>query len=291
MRTFILVFVAVFVAFSVYHPQNCVAQNCRPQFREGELPVGYIADPCTGWSFPNIETGDQPFTALAFDSEGGLYQLDKVHLIMWVTSHWIMLDLSWFCHGHHLHRFGFGNVECQIQQLVDISPVYFFRPGCETDCRADSVVFRLECDAEPFLGAGTIEGNVASNVHLFGGSMRHLSLNYTAILLYEYAVFGGACCLPDGSCEVVTDANDCIALNGTYREGLDCRGDECPPACEADIDNDGAVTVFDLLRVLECWGPWNESCENANIEFAGASIAQIDVFDLLKVLSSWGSCS
>lgn len=55
-------------------------------------------------------------------------------------------------------------------------------------------------------------------------------------------------------------------------------------SCPGDLDNNGAVTVFDLLILLSQWGPC-ESCA-ADLENDGI----VNVFDLLVLLANWGPC-
>jgi predicted outer membrane repeat protein len=64
----------------------------------------------------------------------------------------------------------------------------------------------------------------------------------------------GACCL-GGDCIVATE-DECAAAGGTFMgEGTTCGDVECPAACPADINGDGAVDVLDLLDLLAAWGP------------------------------------
>jgi hypothetical protein len=74
---------------------------------------------------------------------------------------------------------------------------------------------------------------------------------------YEFgasALATGACCI-DGACIEITEAN-CTAVGGAYfGDGSACGDVECPAACPADVNGDGAVDVLDLLDVLAAWGP------------------------------------
>ncbi len=57
--------------------------------------------------------------------------------------------------------------------------------------------------------------------------------------------------------------------------------------CDADLNEDGDVDVFDLLVLLENWG----ACpENAPCAEDLTRDDQVGVFDLLMLLDSWGSC-
>ena len=60
------------------------------------------------------------------------------------------------------------------------------------------------------------------------------------------------CCL-NGSCMQGTE-EDCTTAGGTWLgEGGLC--DDCPPACDGDITDDGQLDIHDLLIMLEKWGP------------------------------------
>ena len=62
----------------------------------------------------------------------------------------------------------------------------------------------------------------------------------------------GACCT-NGQC-VLSTASLCDYFGGVYQgDDSDCEGSDCG-SCSADIDNDGAVTVDDLLMVISQFG-------------------------------------
>ena len=56
------------------------------------------------------------------------------------------------------------------------------------------------------------------------------------------------------------------------------------PCCEGDLTLDMQVNVFDLLQLLEDWGP----CPGCNSDLTGDD--QVNVFDLLQLLNNWGPC-
>lgn len=62
----------------------------------------------------------------------------------------------------------------------------------------------------------------------------------------------------------------------------------CAPApidqCSGDLNDDGAVDVFDMLALLDAWG----SCGKCPEDLTGSGV--VDVFDLLELLEQWGSC-
>jgi hypothetical protein len=55
-------------------------------------------------------------------------------------------------------------------------------------------------------------------------------------------------------------------------------------ACEGDLNDDGAVDVFDLLELLGAWG----KCDGCAADLDGNGA--VDVFDLLILLGAWGPC-
>ncbi|MHC5024636.1 MAG: M28 family peptidase [Planctomycetota bacterium] len=63
---------------------------------------------------------------------------------------------------------------------------------------------------------------------------------------------------------------------------------DCPSACVADFDGDGAVGITDLLDLLAAWGTGDPVYDIAP---AGAPDGTIDIQDLLATLGAWGPCS
>jgi len=54
--------------------------------------------------------------------------------------------------------------------------------------------------------------------------------------------------------------------------------------CLADVDDDNAVNVTDLLAIISAWG----ACPVCDADINGDS--NVNVTDLLSVISEWGSC-
>jgi hypothetical protein len=65
---------------------------------------------------------------------------------------------------------------------------------------------------------------------------------------------------------------------------VECGQIEPVTGCVGDLNNSGAVDVFDLLILLGAWGPC-PGCP-ADLNASGA----VDVFDLLILLGAWGPC-
>jgi hypothetical protein len=55
--------------------------------------------------------------------------------------------------------------------------------------------------------------------------------------------------------------------------------------CAADLTGDDVVNVFDLLELLDVWGP----CPGCPADLTGDDV--VNVFDLLELLGVWGPCS
>ncbi|TVQ55427.1 MAG: hypothetical protein EA377_03475 [Phycisphaerales bacterium] len=71
-------------------------------------------------------------------------------------------------------------------------------------------------------------------------------------------------------------------LDNILFEGELIDGDD--PACPEDLTGDGVVNVFDLLALLEAWGP----CPDCPEDLTGDDV--VNVFDLLALLEAWGPC-
>jgi len=105
----------------------------------------------------------------------------------------------------------------------------------------------------------------------------------------------GACCFDPYICVDSTTKQRCESapsdsppgLGGVWAgEGRTCEGETCVALwCRADIDDDGAIGVSDLLLVLAQWGPCPPVCV-ADINGDGV----VNVVDLLEVLGFWGAC-
>ncbi len=62
---------------------------------------------------------------------------------------------------------------------------------------------------------------------------------------------------------------------------VECGGEN---PCPADLTRSGVVNVFDLLALLEAWGP----CPDCPADLTGDGV--VNVFDLLDLLEAWGQC-
>jgi hypothetical protein len=94
----------------------------------------------------------------------------------------------------------------------------------------------------------------------------------------------------DDACDVTTGTSADDNDNGIP--------DECEaPPCPADINDDNAVNVLDLLTVITNWGPCPAPPAACNADIAPASPpaptagdGQVNVLDLLLVITNWGVC-
>ena len=58
-------------------------------------------------------------------------------------------------------------------------------------------------------------------------------------------------------------------------------------ACPGDLEDTGTVDVFDLLALLDAWGPCGDPSD-CPADLTGSGV--VDVFDLLELLDNWGEC-
>ena len=96
----------------------------------------------------------------------------------------------------------------------------------------------------------------------------------------------GACCLATGNCTELEEGI-CIAFGAQWLGmGTTCEPGACDESpCEGDINEDGMVTVDDLLLVIGQWGCTGICSADAN----GDGIVNVE--DLLVVIGAWGDCS
>ncbi len=78
------------------------------------------------------------------------------------------------------------------------------------------------------------------------------SIDCAAVTIVTTPTATAACCL-GGTCITATES-DCTTAGGTWLgEGGLC--ENCPTPCPADILGEGQVDIYDLLYLLEQWGP------------------------------------
>jgi hypothetical protein len=96
----------------------------------------------------------------------------------------------------------------------------------------------------------------------------------------------GACCLPNGTCLVLTEAACDAAAGRWYGAGVPCRpGGKCPQWCKGDMNCDGRVTFVDIdpfvaaLAGESAWTRWPCPWINADCNSSGTvTFADIDPF-------------
>jgi hypothetical protein len=95
----------------------------------------------------------------------------------------------------------------------------------------------------------------------------------------------GACCKPDGTCQVAAQSSCEITFGGSYQgDGVECQEARCAPPCPADFDGSGDVGVTDLVSIVEAWGP----CAACPEDLDGSG--DVGVTDLVALLVAWGDC-
>ncbi|TVQ53062.1 MAG: hypothetical protein EA377_08935 [Phycisphaerales bacterium] len=57
--------------------------------------------------------------------------------------------------------------------------------------------------------------------------------------------------------------------------------------CPEDLTDSGVVNVFDLLALLDAWGPCTDP-DDCPADLTGEGV--VNVFDLLALLDAWGAC-
>ncbi len=119
--------------------------------------------------------------------------------------------------------------------------------------------------------------------------------------------FAGVCCFacdpaptpgacPDASgalsgvpCVDVADEAECVALGGTYRDGLSCADVPAPCACPGDVNGDGVTDVFDFGDLASNFGTGTPDCVGraaGDLNCDGV----VDVFDFGNLAADFG-CS
>ena len=73
---------------------------------------------------------------------------------------------------------------------------------------------------------------------------------------------------------IVEAGVDAVALSRSYCDEV---------ACQGDINNDGVISVTDLLLIIAAWGT-----DDASADIDGDGI--VAVSDLLLAIGNWGSC-
>jgi hypothetical protein len=76
--------------------------------------------------------------------------------------------------------------------------------------------------------------------------------------------------------------NDLVEIfNGAPDANLDGIPDNCPAACQGDLNNDGSVNAADLAQLLNAWGS-----DAGDLNGDGSTNAA----DLAALLNAWGPC-
>ncbi|MCP3905828.1 MAG: hypothetical protein GY715_19560 [Planctomycetes bacterium] len=95
----------------------------------------------------------------------------------------------------------------------------------------------------------------------------------------------GACCMSDGTCELL-GPGDCGTVGGTFLGiGLSCNPSPCAPVCPEDLSGNAAVDFADILAVIAAWGACPPQCPE-DLDGSG----DVGFGDILTVIGAWGVC-
>ncbi len=153
----------------------------------------------------------------------------------------------------------------------------------------------------PAGAVSTIEYNSGSTITVSGaarGVLFRTAARLNSEAMFAYSTYGQGKVVMLGDSSPPDDGTGDTAdtlFNGWFAEAGGDHADLCtnaciwlnppaPPACPADINQDGSVDGADLTVLLQSWGP----CSNcaADINQNGA----VDGADLTVLLQSWGGC-
>ena len=141
----------------------------------------------------------------------------------------------------------------------DLSTVF----TCVLEAEGDDVQeMRLLQNGRPLAAVWESEGTVLLPGHVLGAGPVQLRAEaefadkqraQSATVLVEVE-FGGACCLPDGSCRLGS-AEDCTErFGGTFAgTGTGCNAEPCSPCGTGDFDGDVVVDLRDYRSFTECF--------------------------------------
>ena len=140
---------------------------------------------------------------------------------------------------------------------------------------------------EPLFQHCIFSGNLASSD---GGGMHNFSISPVLInctFKENDAASGGAIYSWNSSMPLISGSLLCgnmpNQISGPWEDnGANTIADECPIDCP-DINNDGYVSVTDLLAVIDQWG-----LIGSPADVTGDGV--VNVSDLLLIISNWGPC-
>jgi len=165
------------------------------------------------------------------------------------------------------------NIECTLEGNIQIAGA--FQGGISFGDNSHSSSGEADC----FVAELNKDGSHRSSI-TFGGSASDIAVAHAATLsANEIAVTG----LFYSS---AMELNGVVVLSQGDSDVFLARV-QFQPSCLSDITCDGAVTISDLLSLLESWG----NCRsNLPCEGDFNKSASVDVYDLLHLLGEWGQC-
>ena len=244
--------------WSLYDPGGITSNGDGPTFYVGTLTpfeTDPIGNPGVYTNFPDgAAEGERVAIAFNFEGSGGTGEYGIVQALAEVLE----------ANAHYVLEVEIGNIASGTAMSGQFFDLDGF-PGYRVDLLAGDVV--IAQDANSLAGA-IPEGTFATSTVELTTSADHPQIGEPlAIRLVNLNLIDPE--HPDADLEV--DFDD-VRLTAE-------------PACDADVDGDGAVALSDLLAVIGCWGSAAAGdCADADIDGSGTT----DLGDLLAVIGNWG---
>jgi hypothetical protein len=135
---------------------------------------------------------------------------------------------------------------CRLELPVDV----MLAAGVKYWLEVQPIVQFAQAGQAGWMNSDTQTGDLAVQIaEMFGDSVWTVVDTFDlAFCLYGPEPPIGRCCYDDSLCADITEA-ECVALNGTWDETLNCTDDPCPTGCEyviGDVNNSGNYNGLDI---------------------------------------------
>ncbi|MCH1576477.1 MAG: hypothetical protein L7S67_09400 [Flavobacteriales bacterium] len=149
------------------------------------------------------------------------------------------------------------NEGCISQEYLDLGVMIDCAPNVDEVCGCDGNTYQNACHAQ-YIGGNVTWQDGPCIVIEFGGCTYPAACNYNAQAAFE----DGTCLFPPEHCPIPpgTAGGGCLYPDATnYDEGATwdngtCTWIPCDSSCPEDVNDDGAVTVSDILMLLGQFG-------------------------------------